>query len=196
MDHIDLFEEICSTTQSCKIPKDYLKCNFFPFSLADKATRWLKSLPPGSITSWEGCKSAFLNHFYTKSRSNFLRNKLQGFQQGPDETFYEAWERFKDYERDCPHHSFPEGNLINTFYRGLHAKFKLSLDTVSNGDFTTKNVDDAHAFIENLATNNSNASTDFDRTIRTKDSDSKDIFELKNMMAQFLKNQNRALNAC
>jgi len=46
MDHIDLFEEICSTTQSRGIPKDYLKCKLCPFSLADKATRWLKSLRP------------------------------------------------------------------------------------------------------------------------------------------------------
>jgi len=75
--------------------------------------------------------SAFLNHFYTKSRSNSLRNKLQGFQQGLVESFYEAWERFKDYECDYPHHGFPEGKLISIFYKGLHAKFQLSLDTAS-----------------------------------------------------------------
>ena len=94
-------------------PKDYLKRKLFPFSFADKASRWFKSLPPGLITLWEGCRSGFVNHFYTKSRSNSLRNKLQGFQQGLVESFYEAWERFKDYECDYPHHGFPEGKLIS-----------------------------------------------------------------------------------
>ncbi|KAG7585782.1 hypothetical protein ISN45_Aa02g011310 [Arabidopsis thaliana x Arabidopsis arenosa] len=196
MDHIDLFEEICSTTQSGGVPDDYLKCKLFPFSLSDKAHRWLKSLPPGSINNWEGCMSTFLNHFYTKSRSNSLRNKLQGFQQGPVESFHEAWERFKDYERDCPHHGFPEGNHLSTFYRGLHSKFQLSLDTASNGDFTTKTVQEGRDLIENLATSNSNASTNFDRTTRSNDSDAKQIAELKGMMNQLLRNQNRAVNSC
>ncbi|KAG7543393.1 Retrotransposon gag domain [Arabidopsis thaliana x Arabidopsis arenosa] len=196
MDHIDLFEEICSTTQPCGVPEDFLKCKLFPFSSADKAHRWLMSLPPGSINNWEGCKSTFLNHFYTKSRSNSIRNKLQGFQQGPVESFYEAWKRFKDYERDCPHQGFPEGNLLSTFYRGLHSKFQLSLDTASKGDFTTKTVQEGRDEIENLAASNSNASTDFDRITCSSDSDVKQIVELKGMMNQLLRNQNHAVNAC
>ena len=166
-----------------------MNCKLFPFSLFDKATRWLKSLPPGSITSWEGCRPAFLNRFYTKSRSNSLRNKLQGFEQGLVESFYKAWEQFKDYERDYPHHGFPKFNLISTFCKGLHPKFHLSLDPASDGELTTKNINDARAHIENLTASNSNASTDFDRTIRSKDSDSKEISELTNMMTQILKNQ-------
>ncbi|CAA7051399.1 unnamed protein product [Microthlaspi erraticum] len=46
-DHIQNFEEICSTTGSNGVPADFLKCKLFPFSLANKASRWLKSLPPG-----------------------------------------------------------------------------------------------------------------------------------------------------
>ncbi|CAA7031571.1 unnamed protein product [Microthlaspi erraticum] len=62
------FEEICSTTGSNGVPADFLKCKLFPFSLANKASRWLKSLPPGSLTSWAQVRAAFLDHFYTKPR--------------------------------------------------------------------------------------------------------------------------------
>ncbi|CAA7018898.1 unnamed protein product [Microthlaspi erraticum] len=67
-DHIQNFEEICSTTGSNGVPADFLKCKLFPFSLANKASRWLKSLPPGSLTSWDQVRAAFLDHFYTKSK--------------------------------------------------------------------------------------------------------------------------------
>ncbi|CAA7019707.1 unnamed protein product [Microthlaspi erraticum] len=53
------FEEICSTTGSNGVPADFLKCKLFPFSLANKASRWLKSLPPGSLTSWDQVRARF-----------------------------------------------------------------------------------------------------------------------------------------
>ncbi|CAA7021003.1 unnamed protein product [Microthlaspi erraticum] len=52
-------------------------------------------------------------------------------------------DRFKEYIRDCPNHGFKEGNLWNIFYRGIDHKYKLSLDTASNGNFMTKTVDEA-----------------------------------------------------
>ena len=52
MEHIEAFEEICSFTRANGVPPDFIKCMFFPFSLADKASRWLKSLPTGSLTTW------------------------------------------------------------------------------------------------------------------------------------------------
>ncbi|CAA7040965.1 unnamed protein product, partial [Microthlaspi erraticum] len=57
------------TTRSNGVSADYLKCKLFSFSLGDKASRWLKSLPAHSITTWDEYKAAFINHFYTKQRS-------------------------------------------------------------------------------------------------------------------------------
>ncbi|KAL1218598.1 hypothetical protein V5N11_004581 [Cardamine amara subsp. amara] len=104
MDHIQLFEQVCDATNTNEESKNYLKCTLFSFSLGDKASKCLKSLPQASISTWEDCKAAFLNRFYTKSRSNLLRDKIQGFQEGAGESIFGAWERFQDYERDCPHH--------------------------------------------------------------------------------------------
>ncbi|KAL1192732.1 hypothetical protein V5N11_018233 [Cardamine amara subsp. amara] len=61
MDHIENFEEICSTTRSNGVSPDFLK-------------------------------SAFLDHFYTKTKTAALRNKLSSFQQHSGEPFCEAWE--------------------------------------------------------------------------------------------------------
>ncbi|CAA7050865.1 unnamed protein product [Microthlaspi erraticum] len=78
LDHIENFEEICSTTRSNGVSADYLKCKLFSFSLGDKASRWLKSLPAHSITTWDEYKAAFINHFYTK-QINFCENKISTF---------------------------------------------------------------------------------------------------------------------
>ncbi|CAA7041851.1 unnamed protein product [Microthlaspi erraticum] len=166
LDHIENFEEICSTTRSNGVSADYLKCKLFSFSLGDKASRWLKSLPAHSITTWDEYKAAFINHFYTK-KINFCRNKISNFRQATNESFYEALDRFKEYIRDCPNHGFKEGNLWNIFYRGIDHKYKLSLDTASNGNFMTKTVDEAKVLIENLAASDCNNCPDYDRSSRT-----------------------------
>ncbi|CAA7033539.1 unnamed protein product [Microthlaspi erraticum] len=67
------------TTRSNGVSADYLKCKLFSFSLGDKASRWLKSLPAHSITTWDEYKAAFINHFYTKQRSISVRNKISTF---------------------------------------------------------------------------------------------------------------------
>ncbi|KAL1223054.1 hypothetical protein V5N11_024538 [Cardamine amara subsp. amara] len=119
MDHIENFEEICSTTGSNGVPSEFLKCKLFPFSLADKAQRWLKSLPAGSLRTWDEVRAAFLDHFYTKSKTAALRNKISSFQQHSGEDFCEAWERLKEYLRECPHHGFKDEQILGIFYDGV-----------------------------------------------------------------------------
>ncbi|CAA7051134.1 unnamed protein product [Microthlaspi erraticum] len=91
-------------------PQIIALCKLFSFSLGDKASRWLKSLPAHSITTWDEYKAAFINHFYTKQRSISVRNKISTFRQANNESFYEALDRFKEYIRDCPNHGFNEEN--------------------------------------------------------------------------------------
>ncbi|CAA7015291.1 unnamed protein product [Microthlaspi erraticum] len=124
-------------------------------------------------------------------------NKISNFRQANNESFYEALDRFKEYIRDCPNHGFNEGNLWNIFYRGIDHKYKLSLDTASNGNFMTKTVDEAKVLIENLAASDCNNCPDYDRSSRTTTSspDSFQMTELKNMMAQVLKGQLKHINA-
>ncbi|GKE16289.1 reverse transcriptase domain-containing protein [Tanacetum coccineum] len=69
---------------------------------------WLEKEPPRSILTWDDIVSKFINKFFLPSKTTNLRNEITRFQQRFDETFYEAWDRFNDLLRACPHHGFSE----------------------------------------------------------------------------------------
>nr|GEX59072.1 reverse transcriptase domain-containing protein [Tanacetum cinerariifolium] len=56
----------------------------------------------------------------------------------PNETFNEAWERFKDLLRQCPHHGFSELHQLDTFYNALNPNDQDALDSVAGGNFLDK----------------------------------------------------------
>ncbi|KAL1194503.1 hypothetical protein V5N11_010410 [Cardamine amara subsp. amara] len=178
MDHIENFEEICSTTGSNGVPNEFLKCKLFPFSLADKISRWLKSLPPNSLKTWAECRAAFLDHFYTKSKTASLRNKISSFQQHSGEAFCEAWERLKEYRRECPHHGFKDEYILGIFYDGVEWDYRNALNAASNGDFMTKTKECAFELIENLASSSNNKVPEYDRSRKVNSVDMQKIDEL------------------
>ncbi|GJT34622.1 reverse transcriptase domain-containing protein [Tanacetum coccineum] len=53
------------------------------------------------------------------------------FQQRFDETFYEAWDRFNDLLRACPHHGFSELHQLDTFYNALNSNDQDSLNSAA-----------------------------------------------------------------
>ncbi|GKB50947.1 hypothetical protein Tco_0901700 [Tanacetum coccineum] len=57
------------------------------------------------------------------------------FQQRFDETFYEAWDRFNDLLRACPHHGFSELHQLDTFYNALNSNDQDSLNFTAGGNF-------------------------------------------------------------
>ena len=46
VDHLEKFEDLISAIKVKGVPKDYLLCKLFKFSLAGEASHWLKQLPP------------------------------------------------------------------------------------------------------------------------------------------------------
>ncbi|GJR40867.1 reverse transcriptase domain-containing protein [Tanacetum coccineum] len=67
-----------------------------------------------------------------------LRNEITRFQQRFDESFYEAWDRFNDLLRACPHHGFSELHQLDTFYNGLNANDQDSLNSAAGGNLLDK----------------------------------------------------------
>ncbi|CAA7034095.1 unnamed protein product [Microthlaspi erraticum] len=63
IDHLDEFDRLCDLTKINGVSEDAIKLRLFPMSLADKAHQWEKSLPHGTITTWDECKKAFLAKF-------------------------------------------------------------------------------------------------------------------------------------
>nr|GEX81240.1 reverse transcriptase domain-containing protein [Tanacetum cinerariifolium] len=66
-----------------------------------------------------------------------------------DETFSEAWDRFKDLLRKCPHHDFLELHQIDTFYNSLTQSDQDSLNAAAGGNLLNRMPRDALTIIEN-----------------------------------------------
>ncbi|XP_013617503.1 PREDICTED: uncharacterized protein LOC106324023 [Brassica oleracea var. oleracea] len=181
MEHIEVFEEICNFTRANGVPPDYIKCMLLPFPLADKASRWLKSLPTGSLTSWEQVRADFLGHFYTKAKTAALRNKISSFKQLASEPFNEAWEQFNDTLRECPHHGFDDDHVLGIFYDGVEWEFRNARNAASNGDFMTQTIEGAHALIENMAA----STTDAAAKIETSEEDQQEVSYVNGQGWQF-----------
>ncbi|GJW21488.1 reverse transcriptase domain-containing protein [Tanacetum coccineum] len=82
---------------------------------------------------------------------DFIRKEIMNFQQVFGETFTEAWERFKELLRKCPHHGFSLLHQIDFFYNGLCQFDQDSLNTAASGNLMTRNTQDALTIIENKA---------------------------------------------
>ncbi|GJX34659.1 reverse transcriptase domain-containing protein [Tanacetum coccineum] len=75
-------------------------------------------------------------------------NEITRFQQRFDETFYEAWDRFNDLLRACPHHGFSELHQLDTFYNALNSNDQDSLNSAAGGNFLDKMPRDCLRIIE------------------------------------------------
>nr|GEV83681.1 reverse transcriptase domain-containing protein [Tanacetum cinerariifolium] len=73
----------------------------------------------------------FINEFFPPSRTTNLRNEISNFRQRFDESFHEAWDRYKDFLRACPHHGFTELHQLDTFYNALNLADQDSLNAAA-----------------------------------------------------------------
>ncbi|GJY39029.1 reverse transcriptase domain-containing protein [Tanacetum coccineum] len=133
-DHIRWFNKITSTIKYKDVPNSAIKLMLFPFSLAGAARCWLENEPPRSILTWEDLVSKFINELFPPSRTTNLRNEISNFQQRFDESFHEAWDRYKDILRSCPHHGFTEFHQLDTFYNALNPADQDSLNSATGGN--------------------------------------------------------------
>nr|GFB54452.1 reverse transcriptase domain-containing protein [Tanacetum cinerariifolium] len=136
--HIRHFNKITSTMRVPNVPSSSIKLMLFPFSLEGEALIWLEKEPPRSIQTWDDLVSKFINQFFSPSKITNLHNEITRFQQRFDESFYEAWERFNDLLRACPHHGFFELHQLDTFYNALNVNDQDSLNSAAGVNFLDK----------------------------------------------------------
>ena len=82
-----------------------------------------------------------------------LRAQINGFRQKDVESLYDAWERYKDMMRICPHHGLEDWVIIHTFYNGLLYNTRLIVDAAAGGALMDKPYTEAYQLIENMAQN-------------------------------------------
>ncbi|XP_073121020.1 uncharacterized protein [Henckelia pumila] len=103
-----------------------------------------------SITTWDDLAKAFLTKYFPPSKSMKLRADITTFAQGEQETLYEAWERYKDLLRRCPHHQLLDGLVVQTFYYGVPYSNRTMLDAATGGNLLRKSPEDGYELIEEM----------------------------------------------
>ncbi|KAF7820643.1 uncharacterized protein G2W53_026098 [Senna tora] len=152
--HILNFLEICDTFKHNGVSDDAIRLRLFPFSLRDKTKVWLQSLLEGSITTWEELAQQFLTKYFPPGKTAKMRNDITSFVLLDNESLYEAWERFKELLRKCPHHGLPKWLQVQTFYNGLSSEIRTSIDAAAGGALMSKPVDAAYTLLETMSSNN------------------------------------------
>ena len=122
-------------------------------NILEKAKDWLYELAPGTVTSWESMKRAFLEKFFPTSRVILLRKKISGIQQNQGESFPAYYERFKALVASCPQHQMKEELLIQYFYEGLLPIERQMLDASAGGALVDNTPLAAKVLIANRALN-------------------------------------------
>ncbi|CAN6579518.1 unnamed protein product [Malus baccata var. baccata] len=151
--HLKKFEVVCSSMTPVNVDGSILKMKAFPFSLLEKAKDWLYELAPGTVTSWESMKRAFLEKFFPTSRVILLRKRISGIQQDEGESFPTYYERFKSLVASCPQHQMKEELLLQYFYEGLLPIERQMLDASAGGALVDKTPTAAKTLISNRALN-------------------------------------------
>nr|GEU84179.1 reverse transcriptase domain-containing protein [Tanacetum cinerariifolium] len=196
--HIRYFNKITSTMRVPNVPSSSIKLMLFPFSLEGAARIWLEKEPPRSIQTWDDLVSKFINQFFPPSKKTNLRNEITRFQQRFDESFYEAWERFNDLLRACPHHGFSELHQLDTFYNALNVNDQDSLKSAAGGNFLDKMPRECLKIIESKSKVHQSRAKAVVAKVGTSSSTpviSSDVAELKDMVRALLldkKNQSPA----
>ncbi|GJR25320.1 reverse transcriptase domain-containing protein [Tanacetum coccineum] len=159
---------------------------------------WLEKEPPRSILTWDDLVSKFINKFFPPSKTTNLRNEITRFQQKFDETFYEAWNRFNDLLRGCPHHGFLELHQLDSFYNALNSNDQDSLNSAAGGNFLDKMPRECLKIIESKSKVRQSRSKAIVSKVSTSSSTpavSSDVAELKDMVRALIldkKNQTPA----
>ncbi|GJR32672.1 hypothetical protein Tco_1108904 [Tanacetum coccineum] len=148
-EHIEKVLEIVDLFHIPNITIDQVMLRAFPMSLTGAASRWLRNEPTGSITTWDGLKTKFLNKYCPPARTAKKMEEINNFQQEPDENLYQTWERFKELLMKCPKHYLTEIHEVILFYNGLGIPNRQILD--SRGAIPSKTAADVKVAIQEMA---------------------------------------------
>ncbi|CAN6562637.1 unnamed protein product [Malus baccata var. baccata] len=138
--HLKEFEVVCSSMTPVNVD-------------GKKAKDWLYELAPGTVTSRESMKQAFLEKFFPTSRVILLCKKISGIQQNQGESFPTYYERFKTLVASCSQHQMKEELLLQYFYEGLLPIERQMLDASTGGALLEKTPMAAKTLITNQALN-------------------------------------------
>ncbi|GJV33402.1 reverse transcriptase domain-containing protein [Tanacetum coccineum] len=188
--HIDKFLTVTQSMKQNGVPHDVLRLCLFPYSLTHHATAWFDRLPKNSIHSWEEMVTKFLSKYFPPSMVTKLRNDISNFRQLPDESLFEAWERYKLSIDRCPNHNMLPVTQIDTFYNGLTLRHRDTINAAAGGTFMKRRPEECYDLIENMTAHHNDWDTSAQRgeSSRSITSSSPEIAALTQQIAKMNKN--------
>nr|GEV09275.1 reverse transcriptase domain-containing protein [Tanacetum cinerariifolium] len=156
--HINNFKSITSTLKFRDVLNDVIKLMMFPYSLEGSARVWYDKEPPNSILTWEDLVNKLVNQFFPPLKTTHFKNEISRFTQRFEEAFGEAWERFKEMLRACPHYIFMKLAQIDTFYNGLNDNDQYSLNAAAGENLLSMTTREALQIIKNKSKNQTSTS--------------------------------------
>nr|GEW88011.1 hypothetical protein [Tanacetum cinerariifolium] len=133
--HLDQFLHVTQSIKVNGVTDDALRLYLFPHSLTHHATAWFDPLPRNSINTFEHMAKMFLMKYFPPSIVTKLRNEITNFRHSPDESLFEAWERYKLLIDRCPNHNMFPVTQIDTFYNDLTLRHRDTINAAAGGTF-------------------------------------------------------------
>nr|GEW12015.1 reverse transcriptase domain-containing protein [Tanacetum cinerariifolium] len=178
------------------VTDDALRLYLFPHSLTHYATTWFDHLPRNSINTFEQMAKMFFGKYFPPSMVTKLRNKITNFRQRPDESLFEAWERYKLSIDRCPNHNMLPVTQMDTFYNGLTLRHRDTINVATGGTFMKWCLEECYDLIENMIAHHNDWDTSAQRSESSSSitsSSDQEIVALKDKMAEINKNLMKVL---
>nr|GEV16820.1 reverse transcriptase domain-containing protein [Tanacetum cinerariifolium] len=138
----------------------------------------------------------FPEKYFPPSMVTKLRNEITNFHQRPDESLFEAWERYKLSIDRCPNHNMLPVTQIDTFYNSLTLRHRDTINAATGATFMKRRPEECYDLIENMTAHHNDWDTSAQRSESsssiTSSSDT-EITALKAEMAKINKNLMRVL---
>nr|GEU58703.1 reverse transcriptase domain-containing protein [Tanacetum cinerariifolium] len=162
--HLDKFLHVTQSIKVNGVTDDALRLYLFAHSLTHQATDWFDHLPRNSIHTFEQMAKMFLGKYFPPSMGTKLRNEITNFHQRPDESLFEAWERYKLSIDRCPNHKILPVTQIDTFYNGLTLRHRDTINAAVGGTFMKRRPEECYDLIENMTAHHNDWDTSAQRT--------------------------------
>ena len=132
----------------------------------------------------------FLTNFFPPAKMAQLVQEINTFRQLEGENLAEAWERFHELLRRCPHHRLTRWMQVHTFYNGLRVATITMINASTGGSLMKKTTDQAYEILEDTATNSNQWPKDRITPIKAMGgTDNKVLNNLVTHVAQLTKQQ-------
>ncbi|GJV78011.1 reverse transcriptase domain-containing protein [Tanacetum coccineum] len=188
--HLDKFLHVTQSIKVNGVTDDALRLYLSPYSLTHHATAWFDRLPRNSILSFFQMATKFLSKYFPPSMVIKLRNEITNFRQRPDESLFQAWERYKLSIDRFPNHNMLPVTQIDTFCNGLTLRHRDTINAGARGTFMKRRPEKCYDLIENMTTHHNDWDTTVPRgeSCSSLTSSNTEIAALKNEMSKMNKN--------